>query len=383
MLVVLAALPAWAGQGLTIIYLSRQNDPAYQVQVQYTGLKLRERKPPLPGAAEAVKGAAILGRARGLAFSLDPVELAADADAVVAIRKLAEDKAPAVFLLDLPFDDIVKAARAFAQDPGIVLFNIRSRDDRLRGADCSPALFDIIPSQSMLTDALAQHMVQFHWKRILVLAGTTDADQRDAAAFRRSARKFGLDIVAERKFTLGHDPQQREANNIALLTGGVDYDAIFLADSYGEFGRYLPYATTLPRPVAGSEGLKAAAWDWTWERNGAPQLNDRIRRLAHRNPSPEDWAAWMAVRVAVQAAVDTGGTDPATLRARMRDPAFTVDMYKIGPGSFRAWDNQLRQPILLHTGNAVISVAPFEGFLHQFNSFDSLGADQPESVCHM
>jgi len=44
----------------------------------------------------------------------------------------------------------------------------------------------------------------------------------------------------------------------------------------GEFGRYLPYQTKNARPVVGSEGLIASAWHWTWERHGAPQLNQRF-----------------------------------------------------------------------------------------------------------
>jgi ABC transporter substrate binding protein (PQQ-dependent alcohol dehydrogenase system) len=49
--------------------------------------------------------------------------------------------------------------------------------------------------------------------------------------------------------------------------------------------------------------------------------------------------------------------------------------------TFRAWNRQLRQPILLHTYDAVIAVAPLEGFLHETNTLDTLGLDRPESGC--
>jgi len=366
---------------LTVVYLSRDGDPAYVEQRAYTGLKLRERKPPVSGARSAIKEAKILGRAAGLGFVLDEEVLPESADAIDAIAKLKQDHAPAVFVLDLPLDDVTRAGHAFAGDPGAVLFNIRFSEDSLRADDCSPALFHTIPSDAMLSDAIAQHMVSYNWSHILVLSSTNADDNLKAQAFVRSAHKFGLTIAAERNFTDSNDPREREKNDNRLLTGGVNYDAIYLADSVGEFGRYLQYATYLPRPVVGAEGLVADAWHWTWERNGAPQLNQRIRKISGRDPDSGDWAAWVAVRSVVQAATDIASIDPAQIRARLRADDFTVDMYKIGAGSYRQWDNQLRQPILLHTQNAVVGVAPIDGFLHRVNVLDTLGVDQPESTC--
>lgn len=37
--------------------------------------------------------------------------------------------------------------------------------------------------------------------------------------------------------------------------------------------------------------LIAAAWHWSWERHGAPQLNQRFERRAKRRMQGADWAA--------------------------------------------------------------------------------------------
>jgi ABC transporter substrate binding protein (PQQ-dependent alcohol dehydrogenase system) len=233
----------------------------------------------------------------------------------------------------------------------------------------------------MLADALAQYLKKRNWQRVLVLAGEPARDAVIADTFAASARKFGLDIVDRRAFVLSNDPRLREQNNTLLLTGGAAYDVVFLADSDGEFGRYVPFATYLPRPVVGSEGLIASAWHWTFERYGAPQLNQRFDKLAGRRMSDADWAGWAAVRSVVEAVVRAKTGDGARLRSFLTDDAFTFDMYKGAPGNFRTWDRQLRQPILLHTERAVIVTAPVEGFLHQKNTLDSLGTDAPESRC--
>ena len=49
--------------------------------------------------------------------------------------------------------------------------------------------------------------------------------------------------------------------------------------------------------------------------------------------------------------------------------------------SFRAWDGQMRQTMLLTDGQGVIGTAPVDGVLHPKNSLDTLGADAPEKLC--
>jgi ABC transporter substrate binding protein (PQQ-dependent alcohol dehydrogenase system) len=216
---------------------------------------------------------------------------------------------------------------------------------------------------------------------VLILEGEQDADRVMSTAFQDSARKFGLEVVDVRPFVLSNDPRVRDETNIPLLTGDADYDVVFLADTLGEFGRYVPYHTYDPRPVVGSEGLVASAWHWTWERHGAPQLNQRFDRIAERPMTDTDYAAWAAVRSAVEAMVRTESREIPVLRAYLTDDAFTFDTYKGAPGNFRPWDNQLRQAVLLHTHNAVIARAPLEEFLHQTNTLDTLGRDRQETAC--
>ena len=75
---------------------------------------------------------------------------------------------------------------------------------------------------------------------------------------------------------------------------------------------------------------------------------------------------------------------PGSSRAEslfMRSDRFELAAYKGAPLSFRSWDGQLRQPILLADAHSLVSVSPQPGFLHQFSEFDTLGIDKPESKC--
>jgi ABC transporter substrate binding protein (PQQ-dependent alcohol dehydrogenase system) len=369
-----------AAEEVRIVNLTRDPDPYYKTHRAYTGLTLRQHHRAVDGIQVALRESRILGRGIGIAFELEELTLDKEQSATDAIRRVLEDGRARIFILDLPLDDVRTAGRALAGEE-LLLFNTRHPDDSLRGADCSPVLFHTIPSRAMLMDALAQYLSKRNWREVLALEGPDEIDARWSAAFTASARKFRLKLVDTRPFVLGNDPRQRDLTNFALLTSGADYDVIYLADSVGEFGRYLPYQSKDARPVVGSEGLIASAWHWTWERHGAPQLNQRFDRIARRHMTESDWAAWAAVKAVVSATLYGKSRKIDALRAALRSDDLRIDNYKGAPANFRPWNNQLRQNILLHTHNAVIARTPIDGFLHEKNNLDTLGIDARESTC--
>jgi ABC transporter substrate binding protein (PQQ-dependent alcohol dehydrogenase system) len=372
------ALPALAIETVGVAYIGLQDDPYYLPQTSYTGLSLKDRHRPLDGARLAQRDARILSRALGIKFKLDELLIAPGQNPADVAREARETGAVAV-LVDLPTVEMTEFVQSWGTTG--VLINVRDPANHWRGNDCAPALLHTVPSLSMQTDALAQLLRYRNWPRILLLHGTDPSDLTEAAAVQASARKFGLKVVKVQEFELSNDPRQRDLNNIALLTGNVRHDVIWLVDMVGEFGRYIPYVSQQPRPVIGAEGLNAVAWHWTWERYGAPQLNQRFRRLADRDMTSTDWAGWVAFRIVVAAAEAEETADRDILQAAIRSGDLAIDLYKGPRGSIRIWDGQLRQPILLATHNAVVATAPFDGFEHQTDTLDTLGTDKTESEC--
>lgn len=369
-----------AEENVKIVYLGVKDDRYYQPQPIYTGLSLKDRHRPIDGARTAMRGTRVLGRALGINFTLEELLLEPQASVESAIIRASKAGTTAI-LLDIPESQMRKAINASPDGP--VLFNIRNKDDHWRGDGCGANLLHTMPSRSMLTDALAQHLRHQNWSTVLVLFGNTLEDQKEVEAIRGSASKFGLKISAEKPFQVTNDPRLRKLSNIRLLTGDVRYDVIWIVDETGEFGRYVPFSSTLPRPIAGSEGLVATAWHWTWERHGAPQLNQRFRRKIGRDMKSLDWAAWTAVQAVIGAVRKSESTNQKEISAVLRSPELTLDLYKGVRGNFRNWDGQLRQPILLTTHNAVIATAPLDGFEHRSDKLDTLGIDQSQTKCKL
>lgn len=375
----LAALAQDAPRDVRIGYLSLDYDARYDEKKVYLGLVLDPLNPPAPGAEMGVSDLAFLAEAAGFHATLDE-QKAADAPALVDKVKQMSAAGERFIIVDLPADVLDQVAAA-TRDLKVTLINTTAHEDVLRDR-CYPNLLHTAASDRQLADALVQLLRVRNWTNVLVLVGQDPRDKVLADTFTASAQRLRINIVDTRAVTLATDSESREQNNTALVTGGVDYDVIYIADTQGDFARYLPYATLLPRPVIGSTGLTAAEWQWTWERDGASQVVSRFAKLTGgEHMDGAEWATWIAAKSVMTAYAKSRKTDPDEVDAWMRGPRFAVDGSKGVQMSFRPWDGQMRMPITLSTYNAVIEAAPLEGFEHERTTLDTLGTDEPEHQC--
>ena len=287
-----------------------------------------------------------------------------------------------VLLLDLPKEQQKALMEAFSKITAApIVFNISESSDELRGPSCHPNWLHTLPSERMLADGMSQWLASHNWRDIILLVGPEPQDQALRDIWMASIKRYGLKVKAERKFVLSGDPRQREASNPKLLTAEPAHDVVMVLDTVGEFAKGLPYNTALPRPVVGSGGLVPLAWHTSWERYGAPQLSHRFQKLTGKQMASQDWASWMAVKSFATALDEEPKAPLAQLLNKLRSGKTTLDGFKGTALSFRPWDGQLRQGIFMAHGQAVAAMAPVEGVLHPKEILDTLGADEPESLC--
>ena len=372
----LLAFPA-LGDVLKIGHLSLLKDPRYGQDWGYARLITPPPVITAEAARMAVSDLQFTTDAVGVSVKLD-TQAVTSADVVAAAQKMVA-AGDDYLVLDLPADEVKAVADALKDQP-VLLVNATAPDDSLRTA-CYPNMVHSGPSRRQEMDAFTQYLRSMNWTNVLILEGEHPDDAGLADAFATSAERLRLTIVDHRPFTLANDPQNREGNNIRLLTGDIDYDVIFVADTRGEFGRFIPYATLLPRPVIGSIGLVAAPWHWAYERDGATQVSSRFDKLTGRKIQPADWDVWIAVKSIITSVMKVPQPYPPLVRGFMTSNKLKLDGSKGVTLNYRAWDGQLRQPILLGTSDAVIVVAPVQGFSHQTNTLDTLGTDEAEFVC--
>ena len=325
------------------------------------------------------------------AFGIVPELEVIDIDATKPLdEQLKAIRSTALTILDLPRPEFIEAAKILDQK-GQTIVNVRHPDTDLRDTLCLPSLFHTIPSERMYFDALGQFLIYRGWRKVLVVHGPTEKDKVRTKILEQSLKKFGADISDLREFTLSHHPDDRDKNKPEFLTGGASYDVVAVIDSARDFGRYIQFSTRRARPVVGDVGLTPVGWHRALERYGAPQLNERYQLFDEDKPlsaseamSDQEFAAWSAVKL-ITNSLGTLDSIAETVDPRniLAHPGAQVDLYKGTRGSIRKWNNQLRQPILLATGDAVVAVAPMPKFLHPKHYVDTLGLDEPESRCNL
>jgi ABC transporter substrate binding protein (PQQ-dependent alcohol dehydrogenase system) len=336
------------------------------------------------GARLGLADTATTGRFTGQRFALVERVIAEGEDAAAAARALAADGVRFA-VADLDGPALLKAAEA--QD--LLILNARAPDDALRAESCRANLLHAVPSRAMRADALAQYLALKRWRRWFLVFGPDPGDRLLADAFRRAAKRFGAEIVAEKPWTFRAGQGRADTGHVALetempaATQGPDHDVLVVADEADAFGEHLPGRTARPRPVAGTHGLVATGFSAVSDQWGAAQLHARFETLAGRRMGTVDYAAWAAVRAVGEAALRTRSADPARIAAYLRGPDFLLAGFKGQGQSFRPWDGQMRQPMLIAGPRMLVSVSPQAGFLHRGSELDTLGVDREESRCKL
>ena len=372
---------------------------AVHVQADVTDIKaalLIEKKPIPPALSnldpvltdEGIQGAKLgikdnntTGQFTGHSYTLAIAEVPVGDDVREAFNQLVS-KGYRYVITSVNTETLISLS-ALAAEKGVLLFNIASADGKLRTTECGANTFHMLPSYEMKADALAQFMLKKRWKKWFLVKGSDANDALFAKAIKRSAKRFGVKVVEEKTWTFDHDARRTAQADIPVFTQGDDYDVLVVADVKGLFGEYLPMNTWLPRPVAGTQGMAPRAWHRTHERWGAVQMQNRFYEQAGRWMTDVDYSAWLAVRSIGEAVTRAKSPDVKTVKNFLLGDEFSVAGFKGTKLTFRSWNHQLRQPVLLATPRSIVSVMPQKEFLHPRTYLDTLGYDKPESNCHL
>lgn len=381
----------------TTVVAQQKNDPVFSLRIAYLVKNYAE---PLPlsltepvitdkgiqAARLAHQENQLTGRLLNQQYALTE-HIVEQGDDVIAAAQALLANGEHFIVADLQAEDLLAIADLPEAADAIIL-NARAFDDHLRNEGCRANVFHVAPSYAMRADGLAQYLVWKKWRRWFVVDGKHPHDQLYTAALARAANKFGAKIVETRHYQFeagarrvesGH--QQIQTQMPRLTQGAAEHDVLVVADTGEAFGEYLPYRTFDARPVVGTHGLVSVAWHRAYEQFGSMSLHSAFEKLAGRSITERDYMVWLAVKTFTEAALRTGSAELQVVRDYLKSEKFVVPGFKGVGLSFRHWNHQLRQPMLIAWRGALVSVSPQKEFLHQRTATDSLGFDEPESAC--
>ena len=293
------------------------------------------------------------------------------------------------FILDVSSEDLDKIISSDILGDAI-LINVSLKNNDFRNQKCDKQLLHTAPSYMMVTDALMQFLKKKNWTKLFLIFGTNNRDKQFKDSLKISVKKFGLTITNEKKWDFTHDFRRTADLEFVKFTQGEKYEVLVLADegnTFGDsgnsFGDYIPYRTWKPNIVVGGEVLKPTSWHHTHEQWGGNQMQSRFLKNFNRFMTNIDFNSWVGIRVFGEAITKTKSLDPKTILDEILKENFKIAAYKGKPVSFRKWNRQLRQPILLVTPRALVSVSPQNGFLHPRTELDTLGIDEPDTKCKL
>jgi len=368
----------WAAevQTINIVYLTQQE----KIPAALSNLDEFISQKGLLGSELAIVDNNTTGQFTGQQYNLKKLVLPLDADIKQAFTQYIPSDTTFIVSM-LPAKKLQQLA-SLKEAQHKLIFDAATANDAFRNRQCRDNILHLLPSRAMRADALAQFMLKKRWNKWFLVVGATPEDRLYSIAIKRAAKRFGMKIVAEKNWTHTYDARRTAQSDVPVFTQEVDdYDVLVVADEQGLFGEYLSYRTWTARPIIGTQGLIASSWHKTHEQWGAVQIQNRFKEQAGRWMQEQDYGAYLAVRAIGEASVRTQSNQLAPIKAYLLSDKFALQGYKGKPLSFRAWNGQLRQPVLLAAARSLVAVAPLEGFLHPNSELDTLGFDEPESTC--
>ncbi len=220
----------------------------------------------------------------------------------------------------------------------------------------------------MLGDALAQYLVWKRWHAGSWCAGPSPTIRRFAEAMRRAAKRFGAKIVEERPFKYevgsrradgGHEQVQEQIP--ALTRSAPPMTCWWLPMKAAYSANIFHTAPGTRGPSPGRRAWCRPAGTRRWSSGARPSSRTAFDGLpiapcAHSTMMPGSQFARSARR---RRAADP--QSPAHLIAYLKSADFDLAAFKGRKLTYRAWDGQLRQPILLATAKLPVTVSPQPG----------------------
>lgn len=127
-------------------------------------------------------------------------------------------------------------------------------------------------------------------------------------------------------------------------------------------------------------GARVLGWHPELTRFGAGQVIDRFEREFELPMDERAWAGWLAVKILFDTSQRAGGAAPQDIAAFLLSPRAAFDGHKGVQLSFRPETRQLRQPVYVVAGGAVVAEVPDVRELGERTHaqlLDTIGEEEP------
>ena len=214
----------------------------------------------------------------------------------------------------------------------LVVDDTLARQSLLRGARLGA-------EEALHTGALFGMPVTLHVES--PAAGSRAPDVHDGSP--RSRRPSLYLVAGDAKTCSSIMLQSAHENRPVLDVGCADADSVRGPNVYS----LVPVGAASPP----DDSTHLELWHWSLERFGGEQLNERYRRRFGGRMDSQAWMGWIAMKIALDAALHAQSGDGAAILRQLSDPHAQYDGQKGRPLRFAPATRRLIQPLYRVTGH--------------------------------
>lgn len=231
----------------------------------------------------------------------------------------------------------------------------------LTGVACNAQTFVFMPNARMMAQAVAPHLAKAHGTRWHMITAATLDGKAAAQAMLDAGKSQAVDFVGETVTPFGSTdfaPAFTEAkakNPTAIILNLYGWDLVHALKAYtklelakekiGVGGLISGEQIGRPLGYANNAGIWGLIWDPKINTEGSRRFIQGVIDKYNHTPTSRCYLGYAATVQIFEAMQRAGSTDTAGLIKALEGHEF--DGLKVGPSSFRSWDHQHVQDVLV------------------------------------
>lgn len=257
--------------------------------------------------------------------------------------------------------DCALAVSALAQKENTLFMVTGSYLPELTGAACNRHTFVFMPNARMMAQAVAPHIAKAYGTRWYMITASTLDGKTAAQAMLDAGKSQDVDFVGETVTPFGSTDfapafiEAKAKNPTVIILNLYGWDLVHALKAYtklelakekiGVGGLISGEQIGRPLGYANNAGIWGLIWDPKVNTEGSRRFIQGVIDKYNHTPTSRCYLGYAAMTQILEAMQRAGSTDTAGLIKELEGHEF--DGLKAGKSSFRAWDHQHVQDVLV------------------------------------
>ena len=277
----------------------------------------------------------------------------------VATKFIKEDRVDV--LMGTFNGDCALAVSSIAQKENKLFMVTGAHLPELTGVACNSHTFVFMPNARMMAQAVAPHIAKAYGTRWYMITATTVDGKAAAQAMLEAGKSLGVDFVGETVTPFGSTDfaaafiDAKAKNPTAIILNLYGWDLVYALKAYAKLelakekigvgGMISGEQIGRPLGYANNAGIWGLIWDPKIDRDSSRRFIQGVIDKYSHTPTSRCYLGYAAMTQILEAIQRAGTTETSALIKTLEGHEF--DGLKTGPSSFRAWDHQHVQDVLV------------------------------------